>query len=128
MKDLKTRFVGDGYPNKTSTDLALRMADEMFKQTSKIRKTPKILVIVTDGISSYSMSYLQQPIKSLKGSQVTIMSVGVGLKRPPGIWPLEAEKELKFMASNDDLYFQIGTFDKLEDEIKNMQKFICSGM
>ena len=127
MKDLKTRFVGDRYHNKTRTDLALRMADEMFKQTPKTRKKPKTLVVVTDGISSYGMNYLLQPIKNLKGSHVTIMTVGVGLNRLSGIWRLEAEKELKYMASKDDLYFQIGKFEKLADAIKDLREYICSG-
>ena len=124
MKDLKTRFVGDTYPNKTCTHSALRMADEMFKQTPKTRKMPKTLIVVTDGSSSYGMSYLRQPIENLKGSYVIIMTVGVGLNRLPEIWLLESEKKLKYMASKDDLYFQIGNFDKLADAIKDLREYI----
>ena len=113
------------YQNITRTDLALYMAVNMFLGVPKDRKVPKVLVIITDGVSSKGMQSLSQPLEMLRRLKVVIISVGIGLERLPVHFPLIAAEELKYMASSKDLCFQIENFDHLLRRITKLREYVC---
>ncbi|XP_048582331.1 uncharacterized protein LOC5506315 isoform X2 [Nematostella vectensis] len=78
----------------TYTDKALDMArEQLFTSAGGGRNgITKILLVVTDGVSTGSLVSLKEPIRKLRENGINIFSVGVGLRTN--------KAELEFMASD----------------------------
>ena len=104
---------------RTYTHVALREAVKMLKQ-SKRKSVPQILLMITDGKSSYGMKSLVKPVKQLQSMGVEIYSIGVGR------W--YDKKELKYVANSDSSrVFTMHNFKQLVKSVIKVVEYVCPG-
>jgi len=120
LAQLKKKVANVDYMHyNTNTGLALEKAYDRFKTKGrKGRKFPKILFVVTDGVSS-DPKKLPGAVANLKKLGVQLVAVGIGKN-------LNME-ELKLIAGgNADQVFTVGSFKQLNhDLIAKMVGNIC---
>jgi len=103
----------------TRTDLALDTAySEFFCKgcTERASKVPKVLLVLTDGKSSYNAKPVVTASEPIKKAGVTIIGIGVG----------QADKtELTEMATDADHVFMLNQYAYLKDKLNSMLKLAC---
>lgn len=103
----------------TRTDLALTSARNNFfceKECGNRKGVPKVLLVLTDGKSSYNAQPVKEAAQPMKDAGVTILSIGVGSAD---------EEELKEMATDDSHVFMLSQYNYLMDKLNQILKLAC---
>jgi len=105
----------------TRTDLALSAAKDQFfcDHCGKRAGVPQVLLVLTDGKSSYNAQPVKDVAQPMKDDGVTIITIGVGSAD---------EKELKEMATDDKHVFMLGQYTYLKDKLNSLLKLACESV
>ncbi|XP_031574613.1 uncharacterized protein LOC116308348 isoform X2 [Actinia tenebrosa] len=110
------QFRGWTYTNK-ALDLA---RTHLFKPGNGVRKgVTKVLVIITDGVSTPGIASLKEPVRLLKESHVNIFTIGIGRRIN--------KRELDLMASlpTESHVFQVASMSELPKLLQRISDSSC---
>ena len=86
-------------------------------RAKKRRNVDRVLVVVTDGRTTYGTETLIDPLTDLKMLKVTRFAVGVGDK--------VKENELNLIASDKEYVAMVDNFDGFNKALARLNKTIC---
>ncbi|XP_066916536.1 coadhesin-like [Clytia hemisphaerica] len=119
--NLRNKIMSSKYTyGGTRTDLALKMAEEkVFCDSCGTRgpNVPKVLIVITDGKSSYSSQTMTEASKGLKGKKVTIISMGIGRAID--------NDELVEIATDREHVFVADDFKYMIDKLNSITRLSC---
>lgn len=105
----------------TRTDLALNAAKDQFfcNECTNRNTVPKVLLVVTDGKSSYNAKSVKDASQPLKDESVTIITIGIG----------SADRtELEEMATDESHVFMLEQYTYLKDKLNSLLKLTCQSV
>ena len=115
--------------NFTETSDALDEAVFMFCESPPERKPlPKLLVVLTDGHSTYGSHALKNPVKRLHDQNVVRLTLGVNLHKLKPRKRFKAVRELEYIASKHEgkrLAFNMNGFNNLLRMVSSFANTVC---
>jgi len=80
---------------------------------------PKVLLVLTDGKSSYSSTPAKDVAQPMKDAGVTIITIGIGRAD---------QDELTQMATDEEHVFMLEQYEYLKDKLNSLLKLTCQSV
>jgi len=122
QKSLEDKVSSISYPyGGTRTDLALASANSEFfcNHCTQRPSVPKVLLVLTDGKSSYSSTPVKDVAQPMKDAGVTIITIGIGKAD---------QDELTAMATDENHMFMLEQYEYLKDKLNSLLKLTCESV